>query len=116
MRLSEIKGDAALDTLADLIDPICEICSDKTLRALLRVDKLGAIKSALKFHKKSVIAIMAALEGVPAEKYEVNLISLPVKMLEILNDPDVTRLFTSAEPTAEKKPSGSASTKADSKA
>lgn len=109
MKLSEIKGDAALDVLAELIDPIAEIFGDKSIRDKLRGNKFALIKALLKEHKKSIIAIMAALDRVPVEEYDVNLLTLPVKLLEMLNDPEIASLFTFAEPRTGANVSGSAS-------
>lgn len=113
MKLTDIRGEAALDALADLIDPVASICSDPRIKAAIYGSKMSAIKIMLKDHKKSVITIMAILDGVPVEEFEVNLLTLPVKLLEILNDPEVVGLFTSAEQTVGAKPSGSASGSAE---
>lgn len=109
MKLSEIQGDRALDVLADLIEPVGEICSDTDIKAAFGKDKLQAVKLMLKNHKSSVIAIMAALDGVPAEDYRINLFTVPVKLLEIVNDPEVVDLFTSAGSKAGSAAFGSAS-------
>ena len=102
MKLSEYKGEEALDLLADIIEPVSEIASDVDVRkAATEKDKLKIVKSILKKHKKSIIEIMAAMDGVPVEDYQVNLLTLPVKLLEILNDKDFWGFFTSADQTEE---------------
>lgn len=100
MKLSEIKGDQALDTLAELIDPIQIILGDGTFQEKVKdKPKLEIVKILLKEYKKPIIEIMAILDGVPVDEYEINLLSLPKKLLEILNDEEVMSLFTSAEQT-----------------
>ena len=107
MKLSDVKGEKALDMLADLIDPIMEIIEDKEVSKILksRNDKdkaestkriLGkAVSTAIKNHKKAVIAILATLDDIPVDKYECNLLSLPKKMMDVINDPAIFDLFTS---------------------
>ena len=109
MKLSEIKGEQALDVLADLIEPASEIMTDKMVVASAKNgQKMRAIKLAIKNHKRAVIEILAALDGAEADEYEVNVLTLPAKLLEILNDPLVMGLFTSQGQNLEKTSSGSA--------
>ena len=100
MKLSEYKGEEALEVLADLLEPSLDIFTDKKLLALIKEkdSKAKAITYALKEHKRSVLEIMAALEGVPVEKYECNVLSLPAKILEILNDKELMDFFSSQLP------------------
>ena len=110
MKLSEVKGEAAMDMLADLIEPAGEIFGDKGVADAYRNgNKLGAVKVAIKNHKKAVIEILAVLDGVPVEEYCPNLFSLPVKLLEILNDKDLLQLFTLQGQTGDATSSVSAS-------
>lgn len=107
MKLSEVKGEKALDMLAGLIEPIMEIIEDKEVSKILksRHDKdkadstkiiLGrAVSAAIKNHKKAVITILATLDDIPVDQYECNLLSLPKKMMDIINDPAIFDLFTS---------------------
>ncbi len=110
MKLSEIKGEKALDVLADIIDPIAKISQDKKMRELLSggQPRMLAVKHALKNHKKEVIAIMAALDLKDPKNYEFTLIDLPVKLLELLNDPQVNSLFTQQSQMSTSEFSGSA--------
>jgi hypothetical protein len=110
MKLSEIKGEHALDVLADLLDPISEIVSDKEIATIIKskMPKVKIIKPAIKNHKKAVIQALALLDGVPPEEYEVNLLTLPLKILEILNDPMIEELFSSQSQTMGSASSGSA--------
>ena len=96
MKISEIKGDRALDVFADLIDPATEIMSDKQIALAMRNgNNPFAIKRAIKEHKKSVKAILAVLDDQDPDTYEPNVLDIPLKLLEILNDPAVMSLFTS---------------------
>lgn len=94
MKLSDLKGEAALDALADMIEPASEIMTDtKFVQFIREGNKLKAVQYAIKNHKKAIIAIMAASEGSSPDEYEINLVSLPKKLLEVFNDPEIVDLF-----------------------
>lgn len=96
MKLSDLKGEAAIDALADIIEPATEIMTDVHFVKAIRDDnKMKAVQLALRNHKKAIIAIMAATEGKKPSEYEVNLLTLPKKLLEIFNDPELVSLFQS---------------------
>lgn len=96
MKLSDLKGEAALDALADMIEPASEIMTDTHFVKCLRDgNRMKAVQLALRNHKKAIIAIMAACDGKKPKDYEVNILSLPKKLLEIFNDPEVVSLFQS---------------------
>ena len=102
-KLSEIRGEDALDVLADLLDPVSEICTDKEIVDLVKDKevenkKLKVATLILHNHKKSIIRILALLEGVNPEKYSPSLAVLPVLVLQLLNDPDVVSVFQFAGP------------------
>ena len=108
MRLSEVKGEKALDVLAEIIEPISEIMADKEVTKVLRKGQRSkAISVALRNHKKAVIKVLAALDGKEVEDYECNILSLPKQILDIVNDPAVLELFTS-QTQQTSTPSGSA--------
>lgn len=94
MKLSDLKGEAAIEALADMLEPAAEIMTDvHFVRAIKDNNRMKAVQIALKKHQKAIIAIMAATEGKSPETFEVNLLTLPKKLLEVLNDPDVVSLF-----------------------
>lgn len=109
MKLSEYQGEAALDILADLIEPAGEIMSDKEIGNVFKENRFKAIGMAIKNHKKSVIQIMATIDGVPVEEYKCNVFTLPAKILELLNDQALVQLFTYQGQTGDADSSGSAS-------
>ena len=109
MKLSEYQGEAALDLLADLIELAGEIMSDKEIGDVFKKNRFKAIGLAIKNHKKAVMQIMATMDGVPVEEYKCNVFTLPVKILELLNDPDIVQLFTYQGQTGDANSSGSAS-------
>ena len=109
MKLSEYQGEAALDILADLIEPAGEIMADKEIGDVFKENRFKAIGFAIKNHKKAVMRIMATMDGVPVEEYKCNVFTLPAKILELLNDPELIQLFTYQGQMGDAKSSGSAS-------
>lgn len=94
-KLSEIKGEEALDVLADIIEPAAEIFSDENVKNAVKNEKskVKAVKIILKDHKKAILALMAALEETPVEEYKPTLLALPALIIGVLNDPELQSLF-----------------------
>ena len=51
--------------------------------------------------------ILATLDRVPVEEYHCNLLSLPMKVIEILNDPELLAFFTYQGQSEDEADSGS---------
>ena len=96
MKLNELKNEQAIEVLADMFDPIIEIASDSKVVSAARSDnKILMVKCILKDHARAVFELMALSEGVPAEEYECDILTLPVKLLELFNKPEFSVLFQS---------------------
>lgn len=104
MKLSDYKNEEALDLLVDLIEPTARIFADRELREASQrgVNKITAIKIAIKNNKASVIEILARLNNVPVSEYECNIATILKDMMDILNDEELTGFFTSQQPKGEK--------------
>jgi hypothetical protein len=97
-RLSDIRGEDALDILADIIGEVSVIFTDTSFVNTARNGtKLDVVKKLLKDHKAETLHIMALLEGVPVNEYNPSIIELPMSLMSLLNDPDFAQLFHSAE-------------------
>lgn len=113
--LADIKGDAALELVADLIDPVTEIMSDPAVAAAYRGtddepgSKAKAIKVAIKAHKKAVTTILALMDEEDPKTYQPSAMVIPVRLMQILTDPDMNSLFTLPDQSSEENTSGSAS-------
>ncbi len=108
-KLSEIRGEDALDVLADVIEPASEIIADTELRDLIRAKKnLQAVRVGLKNHKSAILKILAVMDGEDVETYAPGFATLPLKLLELLNDPDMQQVFGLQGQTEDGKTSGSA--------
>lgn len=106
MKLSEIKGEKALEALANLIDPISIIAQDEQFKISIQKSRIEGIKHLLKNHKKAVIEILAILNEENPETYEPGLIEIPSMLLEFFSDPQVAELFGLQDQTTEKTSSG----------
>lgn len=107
-KLREIKGEKALDVLADLLEPVCDISTDSELVSELQSgSKVKGVQLMLKNHKKAVLTIFAILNEEDPATYEPNLIELPKTLLEAFNDPELVSLFISQGQSAEQTSSGS---------
>lgn len=109
MRLSDFRGEEALDVLADIFEPLALICADPEIQSLREQPRpmMDYIKPILKNRKKEIIQILARLNNQPEEEYKANLslVTLPLQILEFMNDPEIQSLFFSqsqspAEPLA----------------
>ena len=108
MKLSDYKDEQALELLADLIEPASEIIGDEAVRNAAASGKTWrAVSVAIKNHKKAVMQVLAALEGVPPEDFHCNVMTLPAKLVELFDDPDIAQLFTFAGQKEDAPPSGS---------
>lgn len=110
MALKDIHGERALDALCDLLDPVSSIMQDKEMRPLMeKKNKGGAIKRILRFHKPEIIEILAILDGEDPSTYadKITIITLPLKLIELFNDKELTQLFFSQSQTDSSASSGS---------
>ena len=111
MKLSDYKGEEALDVLADIIEPVAFILADKEIREMREtaakekktIPMIKYITPAIKNHKKEIIQILARLENKTPEEYEaeISLVTLPMQVLELINDPEIQKLFTSQSQSPE---------------
>ena len=104
MKLSDFKGEEALDVLAEIIEPLTIILADKDIQELSKQKNTPAlkyVKPMLKNHKKEVIEVLAILDRKTVEEYtaSMSLITLPLQVMELINDPEVQNLFSSQEQT-----------------
>lgn len=117
MRLSDIKGERTLSVIADIIDPIANIAEDAEVSQLFKREKLPEGVSAksfllkrvrqylpnlLKSHKRDIITILSAIEGVEPREYEgaLNLVKLVKDCTELMTDEAFEVLFISAQTEA----------------
>lgn len=110
MKLSDIKGDACLDVLADITGPVIALAQDKEVKDLFSgegcpdgVDRYQyaaeqvrkGIPKLVKSHKDEFIQILAALDGKAPDEYanELTLAKLMADIVELLTDEDFGSFF-----------------------
>jgi len=115
MKLSELKGERAVEVIADLIAPIANIAEDQKNLQLFRAEKREGetareagirdfkekIPNLLKTHKQDVLAILCAVNGANPE--DLSLIDIFKGAIELVNDQDFMSLFLSSVSTADRK-------------
>ena len=92
-KLSEIKGEEAIDVLANIIEPIVDIVNDDDVRNGFETNVAKSVAIALKKHKEEVMQIFAAIDGKEVAELEIDLLTLPATIVQILNEPEVRSLF-----------------------
>lgn len=107
-KLSDYKNEEALDLLADILEPVAHIFADKEFVEKIQGNKMSAIQHVMRNHKTDVLSILASLEGVPVEEYKCTVLTLPITLLNILNDPDLLDFFRSQGLKIDEESSGSA--------
>lgn len=115
-KLSEFKDDEAMDVLAEVIEPVAELCTDKEFVQLVRGDKSKGIKpdrikatqKAITDHRKAVVKIMAVLNETPVEEFHYNIMTLPMMFVKMLNDKELLAFFQYQGETDLETRSGSA--------
>lgn len=116
MKLSDYKNEEAIEVLADLLEPASKIMADKDISAAFKAQKPALIiaKTALQKQKQAVIDFVSYLHRQKPGEYEFTIISLIGDLLDILNDPEMSQVFPSAD-TVEPSGSPTANTKAEGK-
>lgn len=85
-----------LDLFADLLEPVGEILTDPdVVEAVQGGSPIKAVKPAIKNHKRAIVEILAALEGIDPDEYIVPPpAALMAKVIQLVNDPMVQEVFT----------------------
>lgn len=111
MKISDFKGENAIEFIGDIIEPVSKIFSDEIVREFFskNADNKSAIaKHICKEYATETIEVLAAMQGVTPEEYEGNPFTIMMQVFEIMNDPDLMSVFISSEQKTENKSSGSA--------
>ena len=119
-KLSDFRDEQALDLLADIFDPAVKIMVDEEfVRTFDKGNRVEAVSIAIKKHKAEVMAILAAMEGVPVEEYHCNIFTLPLRLGEvigeIMKEPELMAFFTQQGERKSETYSGSATASTEEK-
>lgn len=97
-RLSDYKDDEALDLLGEIIEPIMEIAQDAKVKDTIfgeKRDFAAFVKTLVKDHRKSVIEVMAVLDNTPVAEYHCDLMTLPLRIYDIITSKTMLDFFSS---------------------
>lgn len=95
-KLSEYKDEAALDLLADLLEPFTALFGDADFRREYTNNNLmKAVVFALKRHKPEIMQILARMDDKPVEEYHCTMATLPLRLIELINDKELQAVFMS---------------------
>ena len=90
MKLSEFRGEDAIDVLAEIIVPATEIINDAGIKKDWNngADFATCLIIALKEHKDAVITILATMEQKPKEEFlkDVTIFTIPAKLVDLIGD------------------------------
>lgn len=119
MRLSDFKGEEALDVLADIIEPMTFILADEEIQKMrkeaaekkINLPYIKFVTPAIRNHKPEIIQILARLQNQTVEEYTagLSLATLPMQVLEFINDPEIQKFFTSQSQSPETQSASSGS-------
>ena len=66
-KLSEVKGEEALDVLAEILEPIVTIINDEEVKAGFETNVAKSVSVALKKYKTEILQIFASINGKSVE-------------------------------------------------
>lgn len=106
MKLSELKGERAVEVIADVIAPITNIALDDKLQLFSAEKQEGETKreaavrdfkvkipNLLKTHKADILAILCVINDVKAD--DLSVVDIIGGIMELLQDQDFVSLFLS---------------------
>ncbi len=110
MKISDYKGEEAIELLADIMEPLTEILQNEDIRnaAASGAGNLELVKNILKHGKKEVLEILAIVDQEDPETYKPNIFVLPKRLIELFSQPEMRELFISQAQKKDDIYSGSA--------
>lgn len=96
-KISQLQREEAIEVLGNIIEPTATILVDKDVRKIITGGgaPIKAVKIICKKYAHEIIEVMAGIEGVSPDEFECNVFTLPVMLLEVLNDEELKDFFTS---------------------
>lgn len=82
-KLSDYKGDEAIELWADLLEPLTTILTDENVRNVIKSgkSKIEIAKTLLKDHKSEVITIMLRIDSTPIDG-----LNIVTRLIALLSD------------------------------
>ena len=109
MGFKDYRNEDAIDMLADLIDPALVILQDQDVRFLAQQgNTLKVARLVMKKHPRTLLEILARMDGVDVEDYSISAPQILIKLLKLMEDKDLMYFFGLARAGANDVFSGSA--------
>lgn len=107
-KLAEIKDENAITIWGELFEPITALLADKELADIIKSGApiLKWVKPMTK-HPKEIIKIISILEGKPENELNINIMTLPQFILQLINDKFLLDFFRSQGLNSDVEHSGS---------
>ena len=108
-KLSDYKGEEAIELWANILDPAVEIVGDKKIAAMIRkkFPMIVVAREAIKTYPKEVCNLLLAIDPTPLDG--INIITRLVNVIkEVSEDETIRSFFGSSAGNTEGTPSGSA--------
>lgn len=108
-KLSDYKGEEAIELWANILDPAVEIVGDKKINAMIRAKfpVIVVAREAIKLHPKEVCNLLLAIDPTPIDG-----INILTRLLSVVNeigqDENIKSFFGSSAENTEENASGSA--------
>lgn len=108
-RLSDFKGEDALDLWADLLDPLSNILSDQKVAAVVRSgrSKIDIAKTILQEHKKDAAEILQRIDDEPLNGF--NIVTRLIAVLADIGENEDVKAFFGYAAQAQKESASSGS-------
>ena len=110
-RLSDYKGEEAIELWADLLDPFVAIVGDKKIAGIIRAKKppLEISREVLKRYKKEAEQILLTIDDTPLDGFNI-IVRLIDIFNEILTNETMKRFFESQAEAKKRRKSSSSAT------
>lgn len=110
-RLQDIKGEEALDVLADILEYVVMLTQNDKVREIVEgkgFRHVDSIKTLIKEGKNEIIHIMAVIDGKSYDEFleSFDLLTLPVMLYQTFNDEALQAVFLSQAQATEETSSG----------
>lgn len=113
-RLSDYKGEEAIELWADLIEEFYEIMKDEELSKYAKESRMAFAHMILKLHKKEAANILLRIDDTPLNGLNI-LTRLVDVVTEISESPELMTFFGAQGQKEEKEHSGSATENSEEK-
>ncbi len=94
MKLTEFKGEKAIEVIGELLEPISTIAEDEKFKEVRKVgNRAEIVQFIFKKHAKEIHHILAIMNDVDVKDYNPTLVEMFNEVNEAMNDEELLKLF-----------------------